>query len=170
MRDPNEYPGFDVAWCRWVTSFVPAPEILVKKIHTSLRAGGRAVFHEYQNYATWQVIPRSAHLERFVAEVMASWRATGGEPDIVATLLPLLTGIGFRLIEVRPLIFAVRAAEFGWQWPASFVNGNSQRLVDLGRVTEEWANALRGEFAALASNPDAVMVTPLVMEIIADKT
>jgi len=113
MRDPNEYPGFDVAWCRWVTSFVPAPEILVKKIHTSLRAGGRAVFHEYQNYATWQVIPRSAHLERFVAEVMASWRATGGEPDIVATLLPLLTGIGFRLIEVRPLIFAVRAAEFG---------------------------------------------------------
>lgn len=164
-------PGqFDMAWCRWVASFVSKPRLLVEAVHASLRPGGRAVFHEYENYATWRAIPKSEPLERFVSEVMESWRASGGEPDIADVLLPALTDQGFSVVTVKPLIHAVRPSEFMWQWPASFVAGNSRRLADLGQMSRDRAEELREGFRALSANPDAVMLTPLVLEIIAQKT
>jgi len=164
-----ELSGFDLAWCRWVASFVSSPVQLVENIFASLRVGGKAVLHEYQSYATWRVIPTSPQIERFVGEVMASWRASGGEPDIVPTVIPLMLEAGFKLIEIRPLIFAVHPSHLTWQWPAAFAASNSQRLVDLGRVSQEWADAVQSEFNILAANPNAILVTPMVMEIIAEK-
>ena len=101
---------------------------------------------------------------------MSSWRSSGGEPNIAPSLLPQMAGVGLRLIEVRALIFSIRPAHFAWRWPASFVHGNSRRLVELGRIPREDADALRDDFHALEQNPDAVMITPLVLEIIAEKT
>jgi ubiquinone/menaquinone biosynthesis C-methylase UbiE len=169
MDDPLDCVGADIAWCRWVASFVAQPRTLVEKLYDALRVGGKAVFHEYQQYSTWRTIPATSQIDRFVGEVMASWRASGGEPDIVASLLPLMSDTGFKLLEVRPLIFAVRPSHFTWQWPAAFVATNATRLVELGRVSREWADAVERDFIALAANPNAILVTPLVMEIIAEK-
>ncbi|MGA2710390.1 MAG: class I SAM-dependent methyltransferase [Steroidobacteraceae bacterium] len=169
MRDDFDSSGFDIAWCRWVASFVTSPAILVEKVFGSLRVGGRAVFHEYQSYATWRMIPTSHRIDNFVQQVMASWRDSGGEPDIVPTLVPIMNEAGFKIIELRPLIFAVRPADFMWQWPAAFIESNSQRLVDLGKVSQQWAHDVQAEFIALSANPDAILVTPVVMEVIAQR-
>ena len=169
MRDGAGFEGFDVAWCRWVASFVMQPAKLVQRIVRSLRIGGRAAIHEYQNYATWRMIPTSLRVDDFVREVMASWRDSGGEPDIAAALIPLMQEAGLSIIELRPLVFAVRPADFMWQWPAAFIQSNSQRLVELGKVSEQWAYELQSEFAALSANPNAVLVTPMVMQIIAER-
>jgi ubiquinone/menaquinone biosynthesis C-methylase UbiE len=169
MDDPVECNDADIAWCRWVASFVTRPEILMEKLFGALRVGGKAVLHEYQQYSTWRTIPASSALDSFVAEVTASWRATGGEPDIIASLLPLMSAMGFRLREVRPIIFAVHPNHFTWQWPAAFVSTNAARLVALGRVSQEWADKVVRDFSALEANPSTLLVTPLVMEIIAEK-
>jgi ubiquinone/menaquinone biosynthesis C-methylase UbiE len=168
-KDALELTGFDLAWCRWVASFVANPGILVRRIADSLRSGGKVIFHEYQSYATWRSIPASKPIDNFVAEVMSSWRASGGEPDIAPALIPLLTDGGFKLLEVRPLIFAVRPTEFMWQWPAAFGLSNSQRMADLKHVSQDWSDAVQREIAALSANPNALMITPMVMEIIAEK-
>jgi SAM-dependent methyltransferase len=169
MDNAIECTDADIAWCRWVASFVSQPEMLIKKVYGALRVGGKVVMHEYQQYSTWRTIPASPQIDGFVGEVMASWRASGGEPDIVATLLPLMTSIGFKIREVRPLVFAVHPSHFTWQWPAAFVSTNAARLVELGRVSREWADAVERDFISLAANPDALLVTPMVMEIIAEK-
>jgi SAM-dependent methyltransferase len=169
IGDDLSLGGFDLAWCRWVASFVSSPSILLEKIAASLRVGGRAVFHEYQDYSTWRVIPASRRLDRFVSEVMSSWRGSGGEPNIAASILPQMAGVGLRLVEARPLVFSIRPGHFVWRWPASFVEGNSRRLVELGLMPREDADALRNDLHALEQNPDAVMITPLVLEIIAEK-
>jgi ubiquinone/menaquinone biosynthesis C-methylase UbiE len=169
MTDDVELSEFDVAWCRWVASFVSNPRKLVDMMCASLRVGGRVVFHEYQSYATWRVIPTNDIIDNFVQEVMASWRGSGGEPDIAPSLISLMTEIGLQRVQVRPLIFAVRPSEFMWQWPAAFVTNSSQRLVELGMVRQEWAVSVRSEFEALSANPHAILVTPMVMEIIAEK-
>lgn len=161
--------GFDLAWCRWVASFVSSPEKLLGRMGACLRAGGKAVLHEYQNYSTWQIIPQSQRFGLFVEEIMASWRAAGGEPDIVNKLLPLMDSAGLRVIELRPLISAIGPLHFTWQWPASFIESGSRRLVDIGRITQKHAEEIQAEFRALAQHPGTVMVTPLVIEIIAEK-
>jgi SAM-dependent methyltransferase len=169
IADDLALTGFDLAWCRWVASFVSEPGMLLRRIADSLRVGAHAVFHEYLDYSTWRVIPASRRLEGFVQSVMSSWRASGGEPNIAASLVSQMGRVGMHVIEVRPLIFSIRPAHFAWAWPASFIASNSHRLVELNRMTREDANALQSEWRAIEQNPDAITITPLVLEIIAEK-
>ncbi len=161
--------GYDLAWCRWVASFVTSVPRLVEWIHGCLRPGGRLVLHEYASYGTWQFAPPRPGLQEFVAEVMASWRASGGEPDVAPSLIEALGSAGFRVRETRPLVFTARPGELTWQWPAGFVATNVARLVELGRVSEAWGLAVLSELAAAEADRASLMVTPLVLEVIAER-
>jgi ubiquinone/menaquinone biosynthesis C-methylase UbiE len=167
MLEPIRAEAYDAAWCRWVASFVSSPATLVQRIRAALKLGGVAVFHEYSNYATWQLAPPRPLLEQFVSEVMASWRAQGGEPNVALQFPGLLHEAGFRVRSVKPRVFTVSPGDFMWQWPASFIEINLTRLQELGRVTAGWAEAARAEFRQAQANPATWLTTPLVLEIIA---
>lgn len=160
----------DVAWCRWVASFISSPKILIAKLASVIKPGGVAIFHEYIDYSTWRVAPRSPAIEEFVQRVMESWRAAGGEPDIALTLPTLLTETGFRLRFVSPRIFCAQPTDFVWQWPASFINVNLSRLLELGLVDQNWVTSVRREFDTVKNNRNSLMLTPLLLEIIAERT
>lgn len=169
MDDSLGETGFDATWCRWVACFVSDPRKLIAKIASALREGGVAIFHEYIDYKTWRFAPRKAGHESFVEEVMASWRANGGEPDVGAFLPQWLKSAGFRVIDIRPRILTVFPNEYAWQWPASFIEINLERLRELGRVTADWADSVRREFAESEADPTTICITPLFAEIIAHK-
>ena len=156
----------DALWCRWVLCFVANPRAALDAMLAMLKRGGVAVFHEYADYRAWRFAPRRPALERYVNAVMTSWRATGGEPDIALDLAGWLAEAGFS-VEVRPIIDAVPPSSFVWQWPASFVESGSARLVELGYLGAGDADAVRRELAAATADPNTLMVTPLVFEIIA---
>ena len=61
---------------------------LPAKLVDSVRPGGALVFHEYIDYQTWKLAPPAPNFEKFVDEVSANWRASGGEPDIARALHP----------------------------------------------------------------------------------
>lgn len=161
---------FDMAWCRWVASFVASPEALARTLARVVRPGGRLVAHEYADYASWRFTPPRPHLEQFVGEVMASWRAEGGEPDVALPFAGMLRTAGFRIVSARPLVFAVGPGDPAWRWAAAFVATNPARLQELGRVPAEWADRVRAEFAAAESDPGGHMITPMVLEIVAERT
>lgn len=170
MADPLPAEGFDACWCRWVASFVSSPRTLIKKLSAALRVGGVALFHEYIDYGSWRYAPSRPLVEEFAQHVMASWREAGGEPDIAPALLPLLTEHGFEVREATPRLFAARPRDYLWQWPASFLNVNLQRLQELGRVDAAWIAAVRQEFQAAEADPHSWMITPTVLEIVAERT
>jgi SAM-dependent methyltransferase len=157
----------DAAWCRWVLSFVEAPERTVGHIARALKPGGVAVFHEYADYGAWQMMPPDAALDAFRGHVMQSWRDAGGEPDVALRLPEWLAAAGLELLEIRPLIEIVGPEDFTWQWPAAFMAVNARRLASLGYCSDEEAE----RYAAVLDRapPHARMVTPLVAEVIARK-
>jgi SAM-dependent methyltransferase len=169
MNESLGVTGFDAAWCRWVACFVPSAATLVGRIADALRPGGVAIFHEYLNYATWQYAPRRPALESFVQEVMASWRAAGGEPDIARDLPALLPAAGLQIRKVRPHIFTATPRDYLWQWPASFIEINLVRLRELGRVSQEWVDSVRREFQEAQADARTLMTTPLMLEIVAER-
>jgi SAM-dependent methyltransferase len=156
---------FDVAWCRWVASFVQSPQALVTAIAGALQPGGVALFHEYADYASWRLLPPSESFAEFVGAVMASWRDAGGEPDVALRLPALLRAAGFRIVDLRPLVFTTTPQDFVWQWPATFFESGVNRLVEIGVVPPTRAAIMRADFAAAAGDPETVMLTPLVLEI-----
>ena len=159
----------DFAWCRWIFAFVRDPRALASRVAAALGPGGRLVIHEYFNYATWRMLPPSPELEEFVAAVMASWRADGGEPDIGTYLPAWLEEDGLQIESIRPLVFIAAPGEPMWQWPEAFVRVGLDRLVALGRLTSERAAAIGGAFDAAAQRPGVRIVTPVVAEVIAVK-
>jgi SAM-dependent methyltransferase len=169
MSDPLPAAGVDAAWCRWVASFVASPAVLVEKLAAAIRPGGVAIFHEYADYGTWRLAPRSAVVEEFVQHVMASWREAGGEPDVALALPSLLAAAGFRIRHTVPKIFCVRPGDPLWQWPASFLGVNLDRLVGLGRVSASWAASVRRELDEREADDKTLMLTPLVLEIVAER-
>ncbi len=169
MEDDIPERDFDFSWCRWVTCFVSNPEILVQKNYNALKKGAKAIFHEYIDYATWKFVPRSELQEQFVAQVIKNWRETGGEPNIAGTLPDLLTQQGFHIQSMRPLIFVIRPTDFMWHWPLSFIEINLARQLELGKIEKTWADQVMQDLEDRCKAPNATMITPMVMEIIAEK-
>jgi SAM-dependent methyltransferase len=160
---------YDFAWCRWVACFVESVDTLTNWLWASLRPGGRAVFYEYSDYASWRYAPPRPHLDSFVQEVMKSWRAAGGEPDVVPRLIPALQRAGFSVRSRVPQVFSVTPKDLMWHWPNSFVATNVHRLLELGRVSQAWATNVLQELDAVQADSSSVMITPLVIEIIAER-
>ena len=169
MSDPLPEGEHDAVWCRWVSSFVESPEVLVEKIAGAVRPGGVAMFHEYVDYASWRFSPRLPIVEEYVRRVMDSWRAAGGEPDVAIDLPPLLRAHGFVIREAVPRVFCVRPGDPLWTWISTFVELNLDRLVELGAGEPKWIDAARDEFRAAEADPDTLMLTPMLLEIIADR-
>jgi SAM-dependent methyltransferase len=170
MGDSIAARGLDFAWCRWVASFVSSPATLVERIAGALRVGGRVIFHEYLDYSTWRLVPECVPVTEFVARVMKSWRSVGGEPNVAPALLEPLSDAGFKLIGTRPLLFCAGPSEEFWQWPAAFLRNYLVRLVELAFATQAFADSVAAAFAAAERDPRTLMLTPMVLEIIAEKS
>ncbi len=161
--------GADAFWVRWVLAFVSDPEAVLKKLVATLRPGGTAIIHEYLDYGTWSMAPRAPALEDFKSFVIEDWRASGGEPDIARSFPALLPKVGLRIKELRPIVDVVTPSNFVWEWPASFVDIYPDHVVEAGKKDRAWADRIAAEFQAAEANPNSVMVTPLVLEVIAEK-
>lgn len=159
----------DGAWSRWIYAFVHDPRRLLERTARVLRPQGTIVMHEYVDYRAWRLSPRNPTFEAFVDEVVASWRASGGEPDIGLDLPRWLEELGFELLELKPITEIARPGDFLWEWPKIFVEVGLQRLVDLGRLDAARAQAMRQAFADTEATPGAFLATPTVIEIIARK-
>jgi len=169
MTDDLPSGSYDFTWCRWVLCFVSDPDVLVRKIAAVIQTGGRAIFHEYGHYTTWRFFPRRPALEEFVGHVVATWRESGGEPDTGLPLPGELIENGFSVLSVEPRIFCVRPNDYMWQWPAQFIDVHLDRLQELGRIDENFAANVRAELAAAETAEASFMITPLVLEVVAQR-
>ena len=169
MKDELPKGNYDFAWCRWVVSFVRDQSLFIEKLSRAMPKRSVAIFHEYGHYGTWQFFPRLPMHEHFREHVIATWRESGGEPDGALELPRLLGENDFVIRSARPHIFCLRPSDYMWQWPVTFIDTYLERLIAMGRINHEFAEQVRAAVAATGKDPNAQMLTPLVLEIIAEK-
>jgi len=169
MTDDLPTADYDFAWCRWVVSFVSEPALLIRKLARVMPKGSLSIFHEYGHYETWRFFPQLPMQERFLEHVMATWHESGGEPDGAAKLPELLADNGFVIRSARPHVFCLRPTDYMWQWPATFIETYLPRLIEMGRIDRKFADDVRAALAGTEKNPNTLMITPLVLEIVAEK-
>ena len=160
---------YDFSWCRWVLSFVSNPALLIEKLSGVLRQRSVAIFHEYGHYETWRFSPPLPSHLRFRQHVIETWRESGGEPDSAPALPALLSQNGFVIRSATPQIFCIRPTDPMWQWPATFIEIYLPRLQEMGRIDQKFADEVRADLASAEKNPNSLMITPLVLEIVAEK-
>jgi SAM-dependent methyltransferase len=161
-----EAESFDGAWIRWVLAFVPNPRDALRRVVEALRPGAAIAIHEYFDYRTWRVVPRDADFEAFVAAVMSSWRARGGEPDIALSLPGWLEEMGLQIRAIRTVTDLAGPRDDRWRWPLAFADTAVGRLLELGEVDRVQAERMTAAITR-ARQEGRRMVTPGVAEIIA---
>jgi len=166
-EDPLPVRDAGGAWARWVFAFVKRPRDLAARVGSALKPGGVLVAHEYVDYETWSFMPGSEEHDEFVRAVMRSWRNSGGEPNIGRDLPRWLEELGFEIRSMQTIVDVIRPADFAWQWPRSFIHSGLRRLIDLGDISAARGEEIARAFARNESDPQAMMVTPAVLEIIA---
>lgn len=159
----------DAFWVRWVLAFIHDPRTVLAKLSAALKPGGVAIIHEYLDYSTFSFAPERPAMADFRRFVEDDWRRSGGEPDIARSFPTLLPEAGLRIRELRPIVDVTTPQNFVWQWPASFVKTYPNHLVQAGKVSQAWADRVIADFEAAEGDPGTVMVTPMVLEVIAEK-
>lgn len=157
----------DASWCRWVFSWLTRPERAVANLASALKPGGIAVFHEYANYAGWQLAPHAPAFARFVAAIIESVHKTGAQMDAALTLPALLQAEAFEIVSLTPIVDVVSPANYVWQWPAAFARDYQAKLVEQGLITRDDAAQVLALLEQAERNGTTRVITPTVLEIIA---
>lgn len=166
--------SFDIAYARWVLCFVADPEEVIAGIARLLKRGGRLAIQDYFNYESMSLAPRSPAFTKVVNAVGLSWRARGGDPDVMARIPTLCRkhGLEVKHLSVNDRLARPPAANMGttiWAWPDSFFRNFVPRLVEMGHLTSDDAAAFHEAWAEASRNPDAFMFLPPVFDLIAIK-
>ncbi len=159
----------DVAWTRWVLSFVKDPGAVVANVARALAPGGRWAIQEYVSYSGMKLGPASPVLARVVDAIHRSWRAQGGEPDVGLELPRLLLAHGLEVADARPITRLARPGTSVWDWPGSYFESFVPRLVTTGFLSQADASAFLDEWRARSNDPGALFVCPTVIAITAVK-
>jgi SAM-dependent methyltransferase len=160
----------DRLWCRWVLAFVPNPTAIVRDMAQSLKPGGAALIHEYYDYGSWHMAPPSPLFDDYVTRIIASWRATGGEPDIALALPGLLADAGLSVEAARPVVFTARMNDVASRWPMGFAREYLPTAVANGAVSAAESETLSALLSEYEANPDAFVITPGVLQLMARKS
>ena len=169
MLDEIPVAGADAVFIRWVFIFIADPVLVLKKLADALRSGGRFICHDYCDWGTMNWTPRRPVLEDFVETAIRDWNANAGDINVARTIIPALPEAGLKLVEARPIIFTATPRDFTWQWPKTFIVPHARRLAERGIVTDQWADEVAMEWNEAERDPQTIMTTPLLMEIVAEK-
>ena len=160
---------FDLAYARWVLCFVKDPSAVARGVARRLRPGGFLGVNDYFDYETMALAPRRPAFERVIRAVGASWRASGGDPDIVGRLPRILHDAGLELVHLAVDQRVCQPGQTMWAWPDTFWANYVPRLLQQGHITRGEHDAFFDEWRAASSDPRAFMMLPAVFQVIARK-
>lgn len=161
--------SLDGAWARWVFTFISDPDAVVRGVARALRPGGTFAVMDYCRYEGSTVAPRAEETDRVIRATSASISRAGGNPDVGSVLPQVLHRAGLEITEVRPIVRVARPGSALWRWPETFFASYLGTLVELSLITEEDAEAFRRRWSSLSSRPDAFLLTPPMVGIVAAK-
>jgi ubiquinone/menaquinone biosynthesis C-methylase UbiE len=160
----------DAAYARWVFCFLERPEGVVQGLAKVLKPGGRLAVQDYFNYErSLTLAPRREAFSRVISAVAASWRARGGDTDIMGRLPGMLLANGFRVDHIGVVQRIARPGSSLWHWPNTFWQTYLPRLVEGGFITAADKEAFDAAWEEASNDPSSFVQLPPVYELVATK-
>lgn len=160
---------FDLAYARWVLCFVKDPAAVVAGIAQQLRPGGYAIVHDYFNYDSMTVAPKSALHDRVVAATKRSWEDRGGNTDIGGELTRLFATYGCRCIQLSTHARVARGDDSMFHWPEMWWGTYAPKLVAMNYLSQGDCDELLQLMAEIGRDPNRFVHCPTVYEFVFQK-
>lgn len=160
---------FDLAYARWVLCFVKDPEAVVRAVARLLKPGGRFVVQDYFDYEHMTLAPKRPEFSKVIDAVARSWRARGGNPDLVGNLPALMSRAGLKVTHLDSHNRIARPGSTIWNWPTTFWQSFVPRLVQMNEITPHDSDAFFACWKEVSADPNAFMLLPPVFDVVAQK-
>ncbi len=164
-----EDESIDGAYARWLFTFVASPERVVARVARALRPGAVFAIQDYVSYGAARLGPPSEALKRVMDATAASWKQSGGDPDIGCRLPTILQEAGLVIRDLRPHARIARPGTALWEWPTTFFRNFVPTLVEGRFLSQEDARTFFDDWARATDNPSAFLLAPIVLDLIAEK-
>lgn len=159
----------DGAFARWVLCWVGDPAEVVRRVARALRPGGAFVVLDYCHYAGLMIAPHGEATQRVIQAVTASFRRSGGNPDVGQDVPAMMRAAGLEVETLRPVVRLARPGTALWEWPWTFFSNFLPGLVEAGGLSAADHEAFRREWADRSRDPSAWLLTPPMVEVIGRK-
>jgi ubiquinone/menaquinone biosynthesis C-methylase UbiE len=164
-----EHEKYDVIYCRWVLSWVDSVDKIIEEISKLLKPGGVFLVQEYAQWGTFRIEPERVEVRTMIEACRESWRVMPSEIDIAPHLPAMFNQFGLKL-EFKSTIEKVSSpGEMVWQWPTTFLHIYSHKLIEMGLMTTAERDAFVTCWPEMEATPNAMIITPLMMEFVARK-
>ncbi len=167
-----EKNNFDFVYARWLLCWLPNPERAIEQVFQLLKPGGKFIIHDYFNWGTMAMAPRSAAFEKAVRACVETFDEAGGDIEIAARLPKILKEQGFSISHKQVHQKIAWGGTYGsdvW-WMITFFRNFVPRLKEMGKLSGEEAEEVFGLMKELESNDEVFCTCPPLFEFIATKS
>ena len=161
--------SLDGIYCRWAMAWIPNVEEILIKVYKALKPGAKVVFHEYYEWSLLQTSPESPRLKKAIKQALQTFYDSEGTVDIGKYLPKLFENLGMKVISQRPMNKLATPDKLDWQWPRTFFQIYFPKVSEAGYLTDEEVKSALEELETLGSDPNATILTPQMVEVIAQK-
>ena len=163
--------SFDHVYCRWVLCWLKDPFQALSEIHQTLKPGGRVILHDYFNWRSMCLAPRSQAVEKMVQAAVSSFEDRSGNVDVAADVPGYLKRLGFRTLhfDVIERVVLGGGQDSTAAWPLSWWRSYGPKLVQIGKLSQTDCEQALNDLNRLENSDDCFFVCPPVFEFIAEK-
>lgn len=161
--------SFDAAYCRWALCWMDEPQPIVDLVADALKPGGVFGAQEYVFWGSFSVYPERPEVRKVIEACRESWRVMDGEIDMGPRLVEKFDRAGLEVVHMAPLAKFGRPGQMPWQWPSTFFEIYTLRLIEIGLLTEQDRQEFLEVWEQLEKDPNAFVVTPMMMELVGRK-
>lgn len=170
VTDLNLDPGtFDFVFSRWLYCFLKEPEKAAEEARKILKPGGKLVVMDYLNYLAAGIFPGSKKLNSVFQAYLKSVNKHYGSYNVGNELPAILSGLGFRIVSLEPIVRIARPGEPVWRWVEMF------NEISVPQLTKKriWSAKQRKEFEAewdkAKETPGTFFFSPPMIGIVAER-
>ncbi len=154
--------AFDVVFLRWVLSFLPDPEGVLRRLAAGLRPGGRCVVMDY-NHEGISAYPDSPGFRAAVRACREAYAERGGDTRIMLRMRALFRGAGLVPEPMQPFVIAGGPGSPVHRWLDTFFPFHATQWAESGLLSAAEHSQFLSEWRGLAENPDATFFSPIIV-------
>jgi precorrin-6B methylase 2 len=152
----------------WILMFTGYVEKIINDIYTSLTPGGKFISIEYYDFRKISMFPESQIFDHIYANVYELLKNDGGDPDVGNKIPFIMEDVGFKNLELIPVIRTGKVGSALWHW-LEMTNINHKNLVDANLIINEELDEFYEDWKIKSESNFSFITAPPLMITIGEK-
>ena len=156
---------YDLIFSRWVFSFLPDAESVLKRLVPGLKKGGVLAIEDYHHLGC-AYYPNRPSFDAIIDAARKWYDKSGGNDRVAGELPAMYHRLGLKDVEVVPHLRVGGPDSDLWKWSELFFVGRLPDLVAERLISTALAARFRKDLAEIRKVKGALFVVPTIFDVI----